>query len=119
MEGGSFTPDQVIRWLKDMGVAAHATSFRGGRIIKSMDEEIPPIIRPRRLRLNPLMRQMLQRVQVRRSDLIVPVFVREGKGVRQEVASMPGVFQMSVDVALPWLAKLGEQGVSGRIWCSA
>lgn len=70
-----------------------------------------PAVRPRRLRLSAGVRQMLRRVTLRRSDLIAPVFVREGKGVRQEVASMPGVFQMSVDVALPYLAKLAEQGV--------
>ena len=66
-------------------------------------------IRPRRLRA-PLLRPLLQRVQLRRRDVIVPVFVREGTGVRQEVPSMPGVFQMSVDVAVPWLAKRAEEG---------
>ena len=66
-------------------------------------------IRPRRLR-QPLLRRMLQRVTLRRSDVIVPVFVREATGVRQEVPSMPGVFQMSVDVALPWLQKRAEEG---------
>jgi porphobilinogen synthase len=53
---------------------------------------------------------MLQRVTLRRSDVIVPIFVREGTNVRQEVASMPGVFQMSLDVALPWLARRAEEG---------
>ncbi len=53
---------------------------------------------------------MLQRVVLRRSDMIVPLFVTEGINIRREVASMPGVFQMSVDVATPWLASLGEQG---------
>ena len=53
---------------------------------------------------------MLQRVTLRRSDVIVPVFVREGSGVRNEVASMPGVFQMSTDVATDWLAKRAEEG---------
>jgi porphobilinogen synthase len=67
-------------------------------------------IRPRRLRQQPQLRAMLQSVQLRRSDVIVPVFVREGTNVRQEVTSMPGVFQMSVDVALPWLAKRAEEG---------
>ena len=66
-------------------------------------------VRPRRLRA-PLLRPLLQRVQLRRRDVIVPVFVREGTGVRQEVSSMPGVFQMSVDVAVPWLAKRAEEG---------
>jgi porphobilinogen synthase len=67
-------------------------------------------IRPRRLRRTPKLRQMLERVTLRRSDVIVPIFVRDGTGVRQEVASMPGVFQMSVDVATPWLARRAEEG---------
>jgi porphobilinogen synthase len=53
---------------------------------------------------------MLQGVTLRRSDVIVPVFVTGGKGVRKEVGSMPGVFQMSVDVAADWLAARAEQG---------
>src|SRR5690349_12576697 len=65
--------------------------------------------RPRRLR-RPLLLPLLQRVSLRRRDVIVPVFVREGSGVRQEVASMPGVHQMSTDVALPWLARRAEEG---------
>src|SRR5215218_4179742 len=67
-------------------------------------------IRPRRLRQQPQLRAMLQSVQLRRSDVIVPIFVREGANIRQEVPSMPGVFQMSVDVALPWLAQRAEEG---------
>ncbi|HYE17214.1 MAG TPA: porphobilinogen synthase [Tepidisphaeraceae bacterium] len=67
-------------------------------------------VRPRRLRLRPELRSMLQRVHLRRSDVIVPVFVTEGRGVRKEVASMPGVFQMSVDVALPWLQARADEG---------
>ena len=71
------------------------------------DPNLP--IRPRRLR-NPKLRPLLQRVTLRRSDIIVPVFVREGKGIRQEVSSMPGVFQMSVDVAKGWLAERAAEG---------
>src|SRR5688500_6817519 len=67
-------------------------------------------IRPRRLRLKPQLRKMLERVTLRRSDVICPVFVREGTNVRNEVASMPGVFQMSVDVAAEWLARRVEEG---------
>ncbi len=47
---------------------------------------------------------------MRRSDVIVPVFVREGKNIRIEVASMPGVFQMSVDVATDWLSQRAQEG---------
>ncbi len=53
---------------------------------------------------------MLQRVQLCRSDFIIPIFVREGTGVRLEVPSMPGVFQMSVDVAANWLADRANEG---------
>ena len=53
---------------------------------------------------------MLQRIVLRRSDFIVPVFVTEGTNVRREVSSMPGVFQMSVDVAVPWLASRAAEG---------
>ena len=52
----------------------------------------------------------MQTVSLRRRDIIVPVFVREGTGVRQEVSSMPGVFQMSADVAVPWLSARAKEG---------
>lgn len=48
-------------------------------------------------------------MEPRRSDVIVPLFVCDGKGQRREVPSMPGVFQMSVDVATDWLAKRAEE----------
>ena len=67
-------------------------------------------IRPRRLRSHPLLRQMTQRVHLRRSDIIMPVFVCEGSGVKKPVGSMPGVNQMSVDVAANWLAERAENG---------
>ena len=53
---------------------------------------------------------MLQRVTLRRSDVIAPVFVCEGTNVRRPVGSMPGVEQMSVDVAADWLAARAEAG---------
>jgi porphobilinogen synthase len=70
--------------------------------------ELP--IRPRRLRVQPQLRQMLSATVLRRRDIIVPVFVTEGIGIQREVSSMPGVFQMSVDVAVPWLAERSDEG---------
>ena len=67
-------------------------------------------VRPRRLRGHPQLREMLQRVSVRRRDLVLPVFVVEGTGVRRDIKSMPGVAQMSVDVATAWLADRAAQG---------
>ncbi len=72
-------------------------------------------IRPRRLRLNPLLRKMIQRVTLKRSDIIVPVFVREGKGEKREVASMPGVYQMSLDVCTDWLGERAGEGFASYL----
>ncbi len=62
------------------------------------------------MRLHPQLRQMLQRVVLRRRDIIVPIFVREGSNVRSEVPSMPGVFQMSLEIATDWLARRASEG---------
>ena len=75
-----------------------------------MSDSLNLPVRPRRLRLQAGVRAMLQRVTLRRSDIIVPVFVREGTGIRQEVSSMPGVYQMSLDVATDWLAERADEG---------
>lgn len=75
-----------------------------------MSENLNLPIRPRRLRMQPQLRQMLQTVALRRKDIIVPVFVVEGSNVRKEVASMPGVHQMSIDVATDYLAARAQEG---------
>jgi porphobilinogen synthase len=92
------------------GLGNEDRDFTGPRIMTCMSEPLELPSRPRRLRLGAPLRTMLQRVALRRGDFIVPVFVREGSNVRQEVASMPGVFQMSVDVAAPWLAERAQEG---------
>jgi porphobilinogen synthase len=66
--------------------------------------------RPRRLRLSASLREMLQSVHLRRSDIIVPIFVREGKNEKREVSSMPGVYQMSVDIAADFLHQRADEG---------
>jgi porphobilinogen synthase len=66
--------------------------------------------RPRRLRLSTPLREMLQSVRLSRSDIIVPIFVRDGKDEKREVHSMPGVYQMSVDVAADFLRQRADEG---------
>ena len=80
-----------------------------------MAKDLEPTQRPRRLRISPLLRGSLAGVRLQRRDIIVPVFVCEGKGVRREIASMPGVYQMSVDVAADWLAKRGGEGFAAYL----
>ena len=54
----------------------------------------------RRLRINPAIREMVRETSVAASDFIYPLFVVEGRGVKKEISSMPGVFQMSLDEIL-------------------
>ena len=54
----------------------------------------------RRLRINPAIREMVRETSVAASDFIYPLFIVEGKGVKKEISSMPGVFQMSLEEIL-------------------
>lgn len=54
--------------------------------------------RPRRNRRSPFLRDLLAETQILSSDLIWPVFIKEGSGIREEIASMPGVARVSLDV---------------------
>ncbi len=56
-----------------------------------------PVNRPRRLRRNETLRRMIRETRLTPDDLILPLFVCAGRGVKREVTSMPGVAQMSVD----------------------
>ncbi|HET8761055.1 MAG TPA: porphobilinogen synthase [Nitrospiria bacterium] len=57
-----------------------------------------PIDRPRRLRRRDVFRRMMRETTLRVDNLIYPLFAVHGTGVSREVASMPGVFQRSVDL---------------------
>ncbi len=56
-----------------------------------------PDYRPRRLRVNQAMRSLVQEHQIVASQLIYPLFITEGKTIRQPIPSMPGVSRLSVD----------------------
>jgi porphobilinogen synthase len=57
-----------------------------------------PTARLRRLRQHPRLREMVRETELRVDDLILPLFVRSGRGVRQAIASMPGHAQLTVDL---------------------
>ncbi|NLG62274.1 MAG: porphobilinogen synthase [Candidatus Cloacimonetes bacterium] len=59
-----------------------------------------PIHRPRRLRRTEALRGLVRETVVRPQDLVLPLFVIPGTGVRRPVSSMPGVFNTSVDEAV-------------------
>ncbi|WP_448873580.1 porphobilinogen synthase [Desulfobulbus propionicus] len=56
-----------------------------------------PEYRPRRMRQTATFRAMIRETRLAPEQMIYPLFVLPGKGIRQEVASMPGVFRLSVD----------------------
>jgi porphobilinogen synthase len=55
------------------------------------------VYRPRRLREKPLLRKMVRETTLAAADLVYPLFVVHGRGIRQEIGAMPGQFQLSVD----------------------
>lgn len=57
-----------------------------------------PVYRPRRLRSSETLREMVRETSLDASDLIYPLFVKPGEGLKDEVPSMPGVFQLTVDM---------------------
>ena len=59
-----------------------------------------PAARMRRMRRDPFSRALMRENVVTASDLIYPVFILEGENQRQQVASMPGVERVSVDLLL-------------------
>jgi porphobilinogen synthase len=59
-----------------------------------------PATRLRRLRSTPAMRSLVRETHLQPGALIYPLFICEGEGVRREISSMPGVFNLSIDEAL-------------------
>jgi porphobilinogen synthase len=69
--------------------------------------------RLRRLRTSPALRAMVQESRLSPDSLMLPLFVCEGEGVRREVTSMPGVFNLSVDEAVREVEAAQGDGVRG------
>jgi porphobilinogen synthase len=67
-----------------------------------------PAVRMRRMRRDPFSRALMRENTVTASDLIYPVFILDGQNQRQQVASMPGVERVSVDL----LMKVAEECVA-------
>jgi porphobilinogen synthase len=70
-----------------------------------------PHYRPRRLRQFPAMRDLVRETRLSPAQLVLPLFARTGKKVRQPVGSMPGVFQLSPDELVRDAARAHSEGV--------
>jgi porphobilinogen synthase len=70
-----------------------------------------PLYRPRRLRESPLLRRMVRETRLGVENLILPLFAVHGRGVRDPVASMPGVSRLSLDELLKEAKDAASMGI--------
>ena len=70
-----------------------------------------PIRRGRRLRQNSRIRALIRETSLNKSDLICPIFVREGKNIVEKIPSMPGVYRYSIDTLTPYVERLISYGI--------
>jgi porphobilinogen synthase len=74
-----------------------------------------PVTRMRRLRRTASLRALVRETSLEPGDLIYPVFLCPGEGVRREVPSMPGVFNLSVDEAVAEAQEAASLGIGGLL----
>ena len=74
-----------------------------------------PLERPRRLRATERLRAMVRETTVSPANLIYPLFVTPGEGVKREIASLPGCFHLSVDEAAKEAEAVERLGIGGII----
>ena len=70
-----------------------------------------PNRRGRRLRQNSGVRALIRETNLKKADLICPIFVREGNNVVEKIPSMPGVYRYSIDTLIPYVEKLIGCGI--------
>ncbi len=69
----------------------------------------------RRLRMNATLRSLVRETTLSMDDFIYPLFVKSGEGIKKEISSMPGVYQMSLDEILKECGTLKELGINSII----
>jgi porphobilinogen synthase len=72
-----------------------------------------PNIRPRRLRATPAWRRLARETRIDPTQLVLPMFVREGASEARPIASMPGVVQHSIDSLKAEIARAAAAGIGG------
>ncbi|WP_369827931.1 porphobilinogen synthase [Cryobacterium sp. M96] len=72
-----------------------------------------PVIRPRRLRTTPALRRLASEIRLHPSELVLPMFVREGSGDPMPIQSMPGVVQHTIDSARRAVTEAAGAGIGG------
>jgi len=72
-----------------------------------------PVTRPRRLRMNEIVRNMVRETRLSPEQLVYPLFVCPGTGVKREISSMPGNYQWSIDLLVEEVRSVKSLGISG------
>jgi porphobilinogen synthase len=72
-----------------------------------------PTLRMRRLRYQPAVRRLVRHTQLSPANLVLPLFVRPGEGVRREIPAMPGNFQLSPDLLVQEAREVKAIGLGG------
>ncbi|AIF43294.1 porphobilinogen synthase [Virgibacillus sp. SK37] len=76
---------------------------------------MPEFKRHRRLRSSAAMRSMVRETHVRTEDLIYPLFILEGENTKNEVPSMPGVYQITMDILKEEVKEIHSLGIKSMI----
>jgi porphobilinogen synthase len=74
-----------------------------------------PVHRMRRLRATEALRGLVRETQLRPGQFILPLFAVPGEGVRREISSMPGNYQLSIDELVKECAEAAKLGIGGVI----
>ncbi len=82
-----------------------------GIIQVKMNRPAFPSTRLRRLRYNPVIREMVAETQLSLNDLVMPLIVTFGKNIKQEISSMPGQYRFSVDLLLEKCRELWQKKI--------
>jgi porphobilinogen synthase len=73
------------------------------------------ILRPRRLRYNPTLREMIKETRLNINNFIMPLFIRHGENLKIPISSMPEQFQFSIDNLEPEIKEIVDLGIKSVI----
>ncbi|MFN8672437.1 MAG: porphobilinogen synthase [Candidatus Sericytochromatia bacterium] len=68
-------------------------------------------LKPRRLRNNPIIRDMVRETHISKNDLIYPIFIEEGNNIKTEISSMPNIYRLSIEHALEEINEAKNLGI--------
>jgi porphobilinogen synthase len=82
-------------------------------LLRTRTVAIPAGDRPRRLRANPQLRELVRETRLHAAQLVAPIFVVSGRGRREEISSLKGHARLSPDLAVAEAERLASLGVGG------